>query len=86
MLKSLLARETLAIGEAMIDLVVCHSDSQYAERPTAFYWGEQRLEIEEILARWRSPQEQGFRVRTVDRQIFELFYDQANDAWRVEQR
>jgi hypothetical protein len=65
--------------------VECRSDSEYAERPVALYWQEQRLEIVEILARWRTPAGKGFRVRTADDQIFELTYDEITADWLIQQ-
>jgi hypothetical protein len=66
-------------------LVECRSDTEYAERPVALHWQEQRLEIVEILARWRTPQAKYFRVRTADDQLFELIYDQAANCWQIQQ-
>jgi len=66
-------------------LVECRSDSEYAERPIALHWQEQRLEIVEILSRWRSPAGKCFRVRTVDNQIFELTYNETSDRWQIQQ-
>jgi hypothetical protein len=65
--------------------VECRSDSEYAERPVALYWQEQRLEIAEILSRWRAPAGKGFRVRTTDDQIFELIYNEIAADWQIQQ-
>jgi len=65
--------------------VECRSDSEYAERPIALYWQEQRLEIAEILSRWRTPAGKGFRVRTTDEQIFELCYEEISADWQIKQ-
>jgi len=65
--------------------VECRSDSEYAERPVALYWQEQRLEIVEILSRWRTPAGKGFRVRTADDQFFELIYDEITADWLIQQ-
>ena len=69
----------------MIDIVECHSDFEYAEKPVALTWKDQRLEISEIVERWRIPGAKCFRVRTTDRQIFELFYGELYDEWRIHQ-
>lgn len=66
------------------ELVECRSDSEYAERPLSLMWEGQRLEIAEILSRWRGPAEKGFRVQTVDRQVFELTYRELPDEWKVQ--
>ncbi len=66
-------------------LVECRSDTEYAERPIALYWQEQRLEIVDILSRWRTPEGKRFRVRTADGQLFELNYDQVENLWEIHQ-
>jgi hypothetical protein len=69
----------------MSDLVECHSGYEYGERPMALVWQGQRLEITEILDRWRIPAGKCFRVRTKDEQVFELFYAELSDEWRIHQ-
>jgi hypothetical protein len=65
--------------------VECRSNSTYAERPLAFYWQGQRLEVERILARWRTPTANCFRVLVRGNPgTFELQYDEITDAWRIE--
>jgi hypothetical protein len=64
-------------------LVECHSGYEYAERPVALYWEGQRLEIDQVEAQWRIPGGKRFRVRARDGQIFELFYGELYDEWRV---
>ena len=66
------------------DLVECRSDTEYAERPLSLIWEEQRLEIAEILSRWRGPTEKGFRVQTTNGQVFELTYQEIPDEWQVQ--
>ena len=66
-----------------MEIVECRSDSEYAERPLAVAWLGQRLDVAEILARWRGPNEKGFRVKTVDGRIFELTYREIPDEWKV---
>lgn len=63
--------------------VECHSGYAYAERPTGLYWHGERLVIDEIVARWRIPGGPKFRVRTEDGRVFELFYGELYDEWRV---
>ena len=66
-----------------MDTVECRSDSEYAERPLALTWNGKRYEVVEILARWRTPGEKFFRVRTTDEQIFELIYREGPDEWKI---
>jgi hypothetical protein len=67
----------------MVESVECRSNSEYAERPLSLTWEGQRLEIAEILSRWRGPAEKGFRVQTTNGQVFELTYLEIHDEWRV---
>jgi hypothetical protein len=66
-----------------MEIVECRSDSGYAERPLALNWQGRRLEIAEIVSRWRGPAEKGFRVRTADGQAFELTYREIPDEWQI---
>jgi hypothetical protein len=70
----------------MTDLVECHSDSGYAEKPVALTWEGRRLDIDLVLAEWRTPEAKYFRVRTSDGQVFELCYTEAAETWRIQQR
>ncbi len=63
--------------------VVCHSGSEFAERPVALYWQGNRLAIDEIIARWREPGGKRFRVRTLEGQVFELFYNEGSGEWQI---
>lgn len=70
----------------MQPLVECHSGYAYAERPIAFHWEGNRLEIERILAEWRAPRGKGFRVLTNDSILFDLFYDLDEDEWEISKK
>ena len=67
----------------MTELVECHSGYEYAERPMAIHWQGDRLEIDLITNRWRSPDGKHFKVQTIDGQIFEIFYDAASNEWNI---
>jgi hypothetical protein len=69
----------------MDELVECHSDTTYAEKPVALTWEGQRLEIPTILAQWRTPDERRFRVQTNDGREFELSYHEATNKWQIYQ-
>jgi hypothetical protein len=68
----------------MNELVECYSGSAYADRPVALIWEGKRLEITRILAEWRTPEENHFRVCTSDGREFELAYSQTLDEWQIE--
>ncbi len=67
------------------DLVECHSGYMYAERPVSLMWEGERLEITDIQARWRIPGGIRFRVSVEDGRVFELFYGELYDEWRISQ-
>ncbi len=69
----------------MSDSVECYSGIEYAERPTAIWWQQERLEIIDILERQRTPDGKYYRVLTADEQLFELFYNEMMDEWRIHQ-
>lgn len=65
------------------ELVECSSQFTYAERPVALRWEGNRLEIAQVQAQWRIPGGRRFRVQTQDGRIFELFYGELYDEWRI---
>lgn len=72
-------------SDGTADTVLCRSDTDYAERPVALYWQGQRLEISEIVSRWRTPQGRNFLVKAQGSRVFELIYDERKDFWQVRQ-
>ena len=69
----------------MGELVECHSGFTYADKPIALTWEDRRLEIVDIPAQWRTPDERHFRVRTNNGQDFELSYREAANEWQITQ-
>ena len=67
----------------MPDPVECHSGYEYAERPTAVWWEDERLEVAEVEATWRISGGKKFRVRVADGRVFELLYVELYDEWRI---
>ncbi len=63
--------------------VECRSDGAYADRPTALHWEGVRLDVVAVEDRRRTPQGLAFRVRVIDGRVFELEYDELNDAWQA---
>jgi len=63
--------------------VECYAGYRYPERPRAFLWEGERLDVAEIERQWRTPAGPAFRVRASDGRRFTLAYDEAADAWSV---
>jgi hypothetical protein len=66
------------------DRVECRSDHDYAGRPIAFYWQDKRLEVAEVLVRYRTPIGLSYQVQTDGSGIFKLDYDTNSDEWSVQ--
>jgi hypothetical protein len=64
-------------------VVACYAGGCYPERPRAFWWEGERLEVATVERQWRTPAELTFRVRTSDGRRFTLAYDEAADAWSI---
>jgi hypothetical protein len=67
-------------------VVECYSGQTYAERPSAIHWEGERLEISEILSRWRTPEHRHFLVRIDQTKLFKLTYNENDDIWTIELR
>lgn len=63
--------------------VECYSGSVYAEYPKVFDWQGQRLVVDEILQRRRTPSGKTFRVLAADGRLYDLCYDEMSQAWQV---
>ena len=70
----------------MPESVECHSGYTYGERPVAFQWEGARLEVDEVMTQWRSPEGRQFCVRTGDGRIFELVYREHSGKWLITPR
>jgi len=64
-------------------VVECYAGYRYPERPRAFRWESERVEVEEVERQWRMPSGPTFRVRTADGRRFTLAYDEAADSWSI---
>jgi hypothetical protein len=67
----------------MTDLVECYSGYTYPERPKAFHWQGERLEITQILRSWQAPCGICFLALTTGDQTFELCYDESSLLWSL---
>lgn len=63
--------------------VKCYSGYTYAEEPRSFQWGGVEYEVEEIERAWQEPGERHFLVKTGDKKLFELCYNEAEERWSL---
>ena len=66
--------------------VECFSGHIYAQRPVAFVWQDERLEVSEVEAEWHTAAGKRFWVLTTVGERFELDYLTAEDEWSIQQR
>ncbi len=67
----------------MICRVESYSGFRLHERPRRFTWGENWLEVDQILEQWATPSSLGFKVKVGDR-VYRLEYHQTKDSWEVD--
>lgn len=53
------------------------------QEPRAFWLGERRLEVLEIVDRWIGPDQRWFRVRAGDGDLYILRYDEQPGTWEL---
>jgi hypothetical protein len=68
-----------------MDLVECRSDGSYAGRPLVVGWQGERHLVKDVLAEWRSPEGNHFRVITQDEKAFECLYLESEDTWKIKE-
>lgn len=61
--------------------VECHSGYAYAQRPAAFWWQQERLEVAELLAEMNLPGAKRFIVTTKDHRRWVIEYQIDADVW-----
>jgi len=63
--------------------VECYSGFEYAERPLAFFWQGEHLEVEKVLESSVTPEGKLFWVRVKNGSEFTLSYHQQADCWSI---
>ena len=65
--------------------VECHSEFEYAQRPVAFRWQGERIQIDEIVSQWRTPTGKSFQVSTEDGRAFKIIFTEHTEQWDIRQ-
>lgn len=63
--------------------VECYAGYRGDETPRAFYLGERRVEVVEVLDRWLAPDHSYFKVRGDDAGTYILRRDEASAEWEM---
>jgi len=67
----------------MNELVLCRSETEYAEQPVALMWEGVKKEVLHVVASWRTPAGKVFRVQVENEQIYELSYYEEPGTWSI---
>lgn len=67
----------------MADIVETYSGHRMHERPLRFQFGGAWQTVVKILSRRREPGLLGFTVLAADGRRYALYYNQADDVWKV---
>lgn len=65
------------------DSVRCHSGHTYAQRPVSFVYSGEEHQVARVIAEKRLPEGKQFLVADASGKVFDLLYDEHNDAWQV---
>ncbi len=63
--------------------VECHAGYAYPERPTALYIKNDRFDIKQTAAEWRTLRGKHFRVKLSDEREIELIYHEDLNEWEA---
>jgi hypothetical protein len=63
--------------------VLCYEGYAPGETPRAFYLGDRRLEVSEILDRWRGEDHDYFKLVASDGNRYILRRDRAREEWEI---
>ena len=71
------------IEQTMKIRVECYAGYRGEETPRAFWLGDHRLEVKEVLDRWLAPEQRYFKVQADDRGIYILRHEVQPDDWEL---
>lgn len=63
--------------------VECYAGYRGEQEPTAFWLGDRRVAVREIMDRWFAPGQRWFRVDADDGHLYVLRHDEARGEWEL---
>jgi hypothetical protein len=63
--------------------VECYAGYRGEQEPRAFWLGERRIAVVEILDRWLAPDHRYFRIRGDDGHVYVLRSDETKNQWTL---
>lgn len=63
--------------------VECYAGFRGEQEPRAFYLGERRIDVLDIVDRWYDPHQRWFRCKTGDGYSYVLRHDEQSGDWDI---
>ena len=63
--------------------VECYAGYRGEQEPRAFWLGERRIVVNEVIDRWYAPSRRWFRVAADDGDAYILRHDEASGEWEL---
>jgi hypothetical protein len=63
--------------------VECYAGYRGEQEPTAFWLGERRIDVLEIVDRWLHPEHRYFKIRAPDARHYVLRHDERSGEWEL---
>jgi hypothetical protein len=63
--------------------VECYAGYRGEQEPCAFYLGQRRVEVLEVVDRWADPQRRWFRCQSDDGHSYVLRHDEVSGDWDI---
>ena len=61
----------------------CYAGYQGEQEPLAFWLGERRLTVRDVVDRWVAPEQRWFEVDASDGNVYVLRHDELSEAWEI---
>jgi hypothetical protein len=72
--------------KGMLDMpihVECYCGYRGEQEPLAFWLGERKLNVKEVIDRWFAPEQRWFKVDADDGNIYVLRHDETSSEWEI---
>jgi len=63
--------------------VECYAGYRGEQEPLAFWLGERRLTVRDVVDRWVAPEQRWFAVDANDGNVYVLRHDELSEAWEI---
>ena len=72
-----------APSDRMAIRVECYAGYRGEQEPLAFWLGERRLTVRDVVDRWVAPEQRWFAVDANDGNVYVLRHDELSEAWEI---